>query len=140
LDQTLKFENIKVGAEITPLSVRMDKKNYKLYNRMVKEINPLHFNKNYAKSLGFEDIVIAGVFTYSFFPKILVDWSQDPTSLKKITVRFNAPAYPGDIITHKGVIIKKYKQADEKLIECEVWAENQKGEKLTTAVALLSLK
>jgi len=140
LEKKLNFENINENDEITPLKITMDKNNYKLYNRLITEINPLHFNKNYAKSLGFKDIVIAGLYTYSFFPKMLVDWTNDPNCLKKIEIRFRKPAYPEDVITHRGLIKKKYIINNEKLVDCEIWAENQNGEKLTTAIATLSFQ
>jgi acyl dehydratase len=137
---SIKFEDIKENGEIPPLIITLDKEKYKLYNRMVNEINPLHFNKKYAQSIGFKTIVVAGVFTYSFLPKMLVDWTGEPASIKKIQVRFEDPAYPGDTLTHEGIVKKKRVVNGEQLLDCEFWVENQHGQKITTGTATMTIK
>lgn len=139
MDQIINFDEIKENDAIPSLTVTLDKEKYNLYNKMVREINPLHFDLKYAQSIGFENIVVAGVYTYCFVPKMLIDWTGNPHCIKKIQIRFIEPAYLQDTLIHKGVVEKKYIKGDKNLLKCRLWVENQLGEKITTAHALLEL-
>ena len=122
------YEDINIGDKIPPLKIKLTSEKNKLYNRLVKEINPLHFNPDYAKGLGYKDIVIAGVFTSSFFVKLITDWIGE----HKITdyeIFFHDPAYLNDELIHEGKVISK----ENNVIQCETWSKNQLGEKLATA-------
>ncbi len=130
-EEKIKFEDFQEGDEVPSLRVKMDKEEYLLYSKMVKEINPLHFDEEYAKSLGFRTIVVAGVYTYSFITKMFTDWLKDPECVQSLETRYISPIYIEDAIVNKGVVKRKYLQNGEKIAECEVWVENQEGEKVT---------
>ena len=89
---------LKIGHEIPPLKVKVDAKNYRRYNRMIQEVNPIHMSKLYAQKIGFEDIVIAGNFLFTYIPKWIIEWTGDIKVIKKITIKFENPVYPADII------------------------------------------
>jgi hypothetical protein len=46
---------------------------------------------------------------------------------------------PGDTLTCKGKVVKKYVEGDEHCVECEVWVENSKGERTTPGTAVVVL-
>ncbi|MFB0560356.1 MAG: MaoC family dehydratase [Candidatus Lokiarchaeia archaeon] len=139
-EERIRFEDIHEGDEIPTLRVKMDKETYLNYSKMVNEINPLHFDEDYAKSLGFRTIVVAGVYTYSFLPKMLTDWLKNPECVKNIEIRYISPIYIEDEIVNKGVVKRKYLQNGEKIVECEVWVENQEGEKVTEGKARIIIR
>jgi hypothetical protein len=43
--------------------------------------------------------------------------------------------FPGESITCRGKVNKKYIESEEHYIECNIWAENAKGEKTVTGKA-----
>ncbi|MHA1210484.1 MAG: MaoC family dehydratase [Candidatus Freyarchaeota archaeon] len=133
--ESVRFEDVHEGDEVPPLRVKMDRKKYSEYSRMVKEINPLHFDESYAKSLGFRTIVVAGVYTYSFIPKMFADWLKDPNCVKRVEIRYISPVYIGDEIVNRGVVKRKRVQNGEKILECEFWVENQEGRRVTEGKA-----
>ncbi|MGQ9722883.1 MAG: MaoC family dehydratase [Candidatus Jordarchaeum sp.] len=133
--EKIEYRDIQEGDEIPSLRVKMDKEAYLLYSKMVREINPLHFDEEYAKSLGFRTIVVAGVYTYSFITKMFTDWLKDPECIKSLEIRYISPIYIEDEIVNKGVVKRKYIQNGEKIIECDIWVENQDGAKVTEGKA-----
>ena len=139
-EERIRFEDIHEGDEIPTLRVKMDKETYLNYSKMVNEINPLHFDEDYAKSLGFRTIVVAGVYTYSFLPKMLTDWLKNPECVKNIEIRYISPIYIEDEMVNKGVVKRKYLQNGEKIVECEVWVENQEGKKVTEGKARIIIR
>jgi hypothetical protein len=46
---------------------------------------------------------------------------------------------PGDTLLCKGKVTKKYVKGGEHLVDCEVWVENQRGEKFTPGEATAAL-
>ncbi len=72
-----KFIDFVIGQAIPSSKVKIDKKSYKSYNRLIGEINPIHLSKKYAQNLGFDDIVVAGNFLFSIVNKWIINWIQD---------------------------------------------------------------
>ena len=57
----------------------------------------------------------------------VTDWIEDPGKLRKLKVRFAAPARPGDTVTFKGKVTDKKEEDGKKLVVLEVGAETQDG-------------
>ncbi|NHI91027.1 MAG: hypothetical protein EAX96_00905 [Candidatus Lokiarchaeota archaeon] len=134
------FEELKIGQRIPELGIKIIPEKNKQYCRIVKEINPLHYNLKYAQSLGYKDIVIAGVFTYSFFTKTITDWIGENGKIKELEICFQNPAYENDTLIHKGILIDKKIINNKKFIKVEIQSENQDGEHLATAKFIIEIK
>ena len=135
----LNPDDLKVGQEIPAYQVNVEYQNYRKYNRLVKEINPIHFNKKYAQKLGFNTIVVAGNFLFTYIPKWIIDWVGDVNAIKKITVKFENPVYINDEIIHKGKIVDIKEEDGQKIVECDYHVEKTSGEKTYFGIIILSL-
>jgi acyl dehydratase len=138
----LAFEKIKQGDWLPEMRVKMDRDTYFAYNRLVKEINPLHFDREYAKTLGYRDIVVAGVYTFSFITRMIEDWLGDSGWISSTRVRFKNPAYIDETIVQTARVIRKFKKDKARHVECEILVKDMDGKELTSAlvdVELLSL-
>ena len=113
-----KINDFVIGQIIPSSKVKIDKKTYKNYNRLIGEINPIHLSKKYAQNLGFDDIVVAGNFLFSIVNKWLVDWIKDVKIFKKISIKFENPVYPDDEIMFLGTISNIDNSENERLIIC----------------------
>ena len=113
--------NMKIGQELPPLTLRVERKTYKKYNRLIKEINPMHLSKSYVQKLGYDDVLVAGNFLYSYIPKWIINWigSENVETIKNINVKFENPVYPDDAIIMHGKIVNVEKKNEKKIIECE---------------------
>ena len=139
MNNDINYDGINVGDKLPPLKIKITTEKNKYYNRLVKEINPLHFNVDYAKGLGYKDLVISGVFTSSFFVKQITDWIGE-NKIKDYEIFFYDPCYVNDEIIHEGKVIDKSLVDGKKMIKCETWSTNQSGEKLATAKFNIKLK
>ena len=59
--------------------------------------------------------------------------------LRKLACSYKGMNYPGEAITCKGRVNKKYVAAGEHCVECSLWAENASGEKTVTGTAVIML-
>lgn len=126
--------NIEIGQEIPQFKVKIEKKVYGKYNRLIHEINPLHLNLNYAKKLGFDNIVIAGNFLFSFITKWIIDWVDDIKLIKSITMQFEKPVYIDEEIVYKGKIVEIQNVGNKKIIICKYLVEKLSGETVMNGI------
>jgi len=134
------FDEIREQAEIPSLEIDFSAERNKDYCELVNEINPLHFDLEYARALGYKDIVVAGIFTASLFPKLITDWLGGQAVIEKMEVKFGSPAYLNDTVTYRGRVGKKVTKAGAKRLECDVWSENAAAERLASATILLRFR
>jgi acyl dehydratase len=59
--------------------------------------------------------------------------------VRKLGVRFTALVRLGDVVTCKGRVVATSEKNGARLVELEVWAENQRGEKVVTGRATAAI-
>jgi acyl dehydratase len=137
MSSTTNFDEIREQAEIPSLEIVFSSARNQDYCELVGEINPLHFDREYARALGYRDIVVAGIFTASLFPKLITDWLGGRAVIEKMEVKFGSAAYLNDTVTYRGRVGKKVTKASAKRLECDLWSENARAERLASATILL---
>jgi len=111
-------KKLEIGQEIPSFKVKMEKKTYKQYNKLAKEINPMHLSKLYVHRLGYDDILIAGNFLFSFIPKWIINWIEgNINALSSITIKFENPVYIDDEIVLKGNILEIRDEEKKKILK-----------------------
>lgn len=140
VETTFNPEKAVIGQEIPSFRVHVARMIYRKYNRIIKEINPIHINKNYAQKLGYDDIVVAGNFLFTYIPKWILDWIKDVNYLKKINIKFENPVYIDEEIIHKGKIIDIEERDLEKKIICEYTVEKPEGLRTSYGEIYLMIK
>ncbi len=69
------------------------------------DINPLHSDPDFARSLGFQDTVAFGLLTSAFYSQLIgVHLPGRYALLHGLDVDFHHPAYPGEVLTVHGRI------------------------------------
>ncbi len=71
--------------------------------------------------------------------QLMTDWIGDDGWLSKLSFQIRHPIYAGDTTTWKGKVINKFVKADDHLVECELWGENQRGQISTKGTATVIL-
>ena len=116
-----RFEDVKVGDEIPPLSKVVKREDVKAYADASGDQNPLHQDDAFAKSVGFPGIIAHGMFSMAHLAKALTDWLGDPGALKRMKVQFRAVVFMDETLVARGRI----EGLDEatKRARLSVWAE-----------------
>ncbi|MCE2464318.1 MAG: dehydratase, partial [Dehalococcoidia bacterium] len=61
-------------------------------------------------------------------------------AIRRLGFRYKGFSFPGDVLTCKGRVKGKSAQDGQRLVECDLWVENQDGEQvLAPASAALDL-
>jgi acyl dehydratase len=132
-------EDVKVGDELPPL-VKGPIRQIQLtrYAGASGDFNPIHQDHEFAKAAGMGDVFAHGMLSMGFVAQCVTDWAG-AGAVRKIGVRFAGLVRLKDVITCKGRVLGKSSKNGTHLIEVELWAENQKGEKVVTGKATVGL-
>lgn len=137
------LEDVEVGSELPPLvkgpiaQIQLTR-----YAGASGDFNPIHQDATFARAAGMGDVFGHGMLSMGFVAQSVTDWLGVGTT-QKIGVRFAGLVRLGDVITCRGRVVAK-RPAKEPgggagQVDLELWAENQKGEKVVTGRATAAL-
>ena len=125
----VNFDDINVGDEAPPVVIsNITRTQIVKYAGASGDFNPIHHDELYAIRAGNDRVFAMGMMTAGFLGRMITDWVGDG-NLRKYRVRFATRIWPGDTVTCKGKITRKYSEGGKNYIEADVFAENQQGEK-----------
>lgn len=138
-EKALHFEDVEVGSEITPLiKGPITTMQIARYAGASGDFNPIHYDEGFAKKAGLGGVIAHGMLSMAFAAQMMTDWVGNG-NLKRLKVRFSGMVRPGDTLTFKGKVVKKYQEKGEKYLICEISSENQRGENTLTGEADVTL-
>jgi acyl dehydratase len=129
------LDDVKVGDELPPL-VKGPIQQIQLtrYAGASGDFNPIHQDEEFAKAAGMGGVFAHGMLSMGFVGQVVTDWAG-PGAVRKLNVRFAGLVRLKDTITCRGRVLT----TSGSLVELEVWAENQRGEKVVTGKATVTL-
>jgi acyl dehydratase len=132
-------DDVKVGDELPPL-VKGPIQQIQLtrYAGASGDFNPIHQDDEFAKAAGMGGVFAHGMLSMGFVGQVVTDWAG-PAAVRKLSVRFAGLVRLKDTITCRGRVLGKSSKDVTHLVDLEVWAENQKGEKVVTGKATVAL-
>ncbi|HLZ07218.1 MAG TPA: MaoC/PaaZ C-terminal domain-containing protein [Chloroflexota bacterium] len=99
------------------------------------DYNLIHTDVETARSVGLGDVIAHGMLSMGFLGQFVSDLAG-PENVRRLTVRFGAQVRLGDVLTCQGVVKEIVATADRRSRALvEIWAENGKGERVTTGEA-----
>ena len=136
---SIYLDDVKVGDELPPL-VKGPIQQIQLtrYAGASGDFNPIHQDDEFAKAAGMGGVFAHGMLSMGFVGQLVTDWAG-PAAVRRLGVRFAAIVRLKDVITCRGRVLGRSSQDDVHLVDLEVWAENQRGEKVVTGKATVSL-
>ena len=135
----LFYEDVEVGTEIPPLVKKPTTQQLVKWAGASGDFWEAHYDKDYALGVGFPGVVVHGKLRTAFLMQMIEDWIGVNGTLRKISVQQRGMDVPGDTLTCTGVVKNKYVKDGEHCVECDIWTENQKGERTVPGTATVVL-
>lgn len=135
----LCYENVEVGFEIPTLVKRPTTRQLVKWGCLREDFYELHYDKDFAISLGLPGVPVQGELVCSFLSQMLIDWVREQGTIRKLNCSFRGVVLAKEDVICKGKVFNKYIQSGDNCLECEIWAENSKGEKPVIGTALIIL-
>ena len=87
-----------------------------------RDFMPGHHDRDFAQKCGLKDIYMNSPVTTGWASRYVTDWSGPSGDLKKISLRFGSPCFPGDALTWRGRVARKYIKDGQSLVDVELSA------------------
>jgi acyl dehydratase len=102
-------------------------------------VERVHWEHDFAREVGTPGFYDYGPQRTAWMGNLLTNWIGDDGWVKKMSLQVRRFNVEGDVQWYKGRVTEKYLKDGEYTVECELWAENQRGEITApgTAVVLL---
>ena len=69
----------------------------------------------------------------------MTDWIGEGGTLRKLNCQYRGMDVPGDTLTCKGTVTRKYQEGGQNLVDCDIWVENPEAQKTTPGSATVAL-
>ncbi|MDI6814735.1 MAG: MaoC/PaaZ C-terminal domain-containing protein, partial [Dehalococcoidales bacterium] len=135
----LYYEDVAVGSEITPLVKQPTTRQLVMWAGASGDYQPIHYDKDFAQSRGLPGVIVHGQLVGSFLGQLMTDWIGEQGSLRKLSCSYKGMNFPGEALTCRGKVTKKYVEYRQHYVECNLWVENEKGEKTVSGTATVIL-
>lgn len=120
----LLFEDVKVGTALPALIKRPTNVELFRFSAMTWNSHRIHYDKVYAQSEGYPDVLVQSHLHGCFLLQAVMDWAGPRSRVLGFRWQNRGIAIPGDVLTCGGKVIK----AEMGVVECELEERNQKGE------------
>jgi acyl dehydratase len=137
--EKVSFSKISVGDEIPELVKKVTLLDLVQYAAATWNFFLAHIDKGFAQKQGFQQVNIPAAYFGACLTKLVSDWIKDPGQIKKLGYRVIRMSFVDDTLKFKGKVSKKYQEAGQNFVDCELWVENQEGVQVATATAAVSL-
>ena len=139
MNKNLHFEDIKEGMEIPAIKKNPTTQQLVKYAGASGDFYQIHYDHNFAKATGLENIIVHGALKHAFLGQLLHDWIGNEGSIKKVGCSYRGMDFPDQDIQCKGIVTRKYEENGEKLVDLEIWTENPQGQRTSPGVATVQL-
>jgi acyl dehydratase len=135
----LDRRTVAVGQLLAPLvKGPITKDQLKAYGAAAGDPNPMHLDDEFARNAGYSGVFAHGMLSMGYLGQLLVQ-AGGPGSVRRFRARFAKLTWPGEVITCRGQVTRVEDQDGVRLVECDIWTENQEGERKLVGNAVLAL-
>ena len=135
--------SLATGQELAPLvKPAITREQLAAYAEASGDHNPIHLNDDFARMAGLDGVIAHGMLSMGFLGQFVGGWMgtlEGQPTLSRLKVRFSAMVKPGDVLTCQGVIKSIEQREGRTQLALDVWAENQRGERVTGGDAEVSV-
>ena len=98
---------VNVGDELPPLTVTPTNVSIFLFGVAYWTPHRVHYDKEWARSEGYDDVLVTGPLMSGYLVRMLTAWSGDDRSLKQLSTRYHALAFAGEELVVRGTVTAK---------------------------------
>ena len=133
------WDDVTEGTELPDLVKHPTTQQLVKYAGASGDYYQIHYDQTYARSNDLEDVILHGALKNAFLGHLVTKWMGPAGDLKRLVCQYRGMDIPVTPVTIKGVVTKKYQESGDNLVDCEIWLQNEKGEKTTPGSATVAL-
>jgi hydroxyacyl-ACP dehydratase HTD2-like protein with hotdog domain len=133
------FEDVNEGDAIPELRKNCSTQQLVVWAAGSGDFYQIHYDLNFAKSTGLDNIIVHGALKNAFLGQLLHDWVAPAGRIQEFGCQYRGMDYPNQDIVCGGAITKKYVEGDAHIVEVDIWTQNPQGQKTTPGTARVVL-
>jgi acyl dehydratase len=133
------FEDVQEGDESSEWKVEdLTRTHFVKYAGASGDFNPMHHDDTFATKVGYPSVFGHGMFTAGVIAHYLEDW-VGLGNLRKLGVQFRGQVWPGDTLSFRATVTRKYKEDEENRVDLDLAVTNAKGDAVVKGTATAAL-
>ena len=133
------YKDVAPGDEIPRLVKTPTTRQLVMWAGASGDYNPIHYDKDLALARGLPGVVVHGQLAACFLGQLVTGWMGAQGSLRKLSISYKGMNLPGETITCRGRVARKFVEDGSHYVVADIWAENPRGEKTVTGKATVLL-
>ncbi|HZP26564.1 MAG TPA: hypothetical protein VFB90_05895 [Dehalococcoidia bacterium] len=133
------WEDVSEGEELANFQIEINARRAYLDVSGSQDWYPPHHDAEFARKAGHAGIFMTTGFTQAALVRVLTDWMGDEGFLKRLSFEMRRQQRPGDTMTCRGRVTRKYIEDGRHYVDCEVWAESEREGMTTPGRAVVAL-
>jgi acyl dehydratase len=133
--QTSDPRTARVGDQLPTFVRKTGLDNWNHYAAVNYEFVPIHMDDEAGRAAGYPTAFGMGALQLSYLHNLLRDWLGDHGRISRFSVQYRGPNLKGQTLTARGVVTAVRDEAGARVIDLDVWTEQQDGEKLAPGSA-----
>lgn len=133
------FEDVEEGTELAPVTRTVTTTQMFLFSAVTRNAHRIHYEERFAQSEGLPKVLVQGPLQGAQLSAYITDWMGMQGFLKKFSYSNRGMALPGEPLTLRGKVCRKYLLDGAPAVDLEIWEENAAGQMLAPAQATVLL-
>ena len=135
-----RVTRVESGDALPSVVKHISQEKINLYAGASGDFNPVHIDETFARQTPFGGTIAHGMLCLAYISEMMtMAFGQNWASGGKLSVRFKAPARPGDTLTTEGRVVSAVNKEGALYVDCSLSIHNQKGETVLVGEAKVGL-
>lgn len=139
MPEQVYWDEVQEGTDLPPLVKNPTTQQLVKYAGASGDYYQIHYDQGFAKNNGLDDVILHGALKNAFLGHLVTKWMGPEGDLKRLSCQYRGMDIPGNPVTAKAVVTRKYQEQGAHLVDCEIWLENKDGDKTTHGSATVAL-
>jgi acyl dehydratase len=131
-------QEIKVGDELPTFVRTTGFHNWNRYAAVNDEFVPIHMDDEAGQAAGYPSAFGMGNLQWAYLHDLLRQWMGDDGRIVRMSCQFRSANVKGQTITAHGTVTAVRDEGDERIVELDVWTEEQNGTRLAPGTATVA--
>ena len=132
------MQDIEIGAEIPTFVRQPGLHHWNRYAAVNDEFVPIHMDDEAGRAAGYPSAFGQGNLQWSYLHNVVRQWMGDEGTIERIACSFRGANVKGQNVTAHGRVTSIADEGPRRVVEIDVWTENEAGEQLAPGTVRVS--
>ena len=132
------MQDIEIGAEMPTFVRQPGLHHWNRYAAVNDEFVPIHMDDEAGRAAGYPSAFGQGNLQWSYLHNVLRQWMGDEGTIERIACSFRGANVKGQKVTAHGRVTAIADEGPRRVVEIDLWTENDAGEQLAPGTARVS--